>query len=145
MGNGQKVVARYKDGSLVKGYARNFRGDTETVKLLHPKAGTEKSVPLDDLKAIFFVKTFKGYRDYVERKAFGMRKSGGRKVYVRFSDRESLLGFIDGEIPWERGFSLAKLGDKTKGFFLVPTDSNSNNNRIFVVGSAIKDITIMVV
>ncbi len=140
----EKVVARYKNGTLVKGYVSSFRIDADTLRLREQKAKEDSSVPLNDLKAVFFVKTFKGYRDRVERKVFGLRKNSGRKVYVKFSDRESLLGYIDGEIPWDKGFSLAKLGKKAKGFYLLPVDSSSNNMRIFVVGSAIKDITIMV-
>ena len=140
----EKVVARYKDGTLVKGYVNNFRVDADTIRLREPKAKEDHSVPVNDLKAVFFVKTFKGYRDRVERKAFGLRKHNGRKVYLKFSDRESLLGYIDGEVPWDKGYSLAKLGKKAKGFYLLPVDSASNNSKIFVVGSAIKDITIMV-
>ena len=140
----EKVVARYKDGSLVKGYVSNFRIDADMVRLRTPQAKEDHRVPINDLKAVFFVKTFKGYRDRIERKVFGIRKHNGSKVYLKFSDRESLLGYIDGEVPWDKGYSLAKLGKKAKGFYLLPVDSASNNSKIFVVGSAIKDITIMV-
>ncbi len=145
MSEEEKVVARFKDGSLVKGYVRNFRVDAETVRLRTPKNRNEITVPVENLKALFFVKTFSGYREYVERKVFGIRKNAGRKVFVKFGDKESLLGFIEGAVPWNRGFSLTKPGMKAKGFFLVPVDSDSNNTKVFVVGSAISDITIMVV
>jgi hypothetical protein len=143
MNEEKKVVARFKDGTLVKGYVRHFRIEADAITLREPKTHTLRSVPINDLKAVFFVKTFSGYREYVERKAFGLRNHPGCKIYIKFSDRESILGYVDGDVPWDRGFSLAKLGKKAKGFFLVPVDGNSNNNRIFVVGSSIKDITMM--
>jgi hypothetical protein len=41
----------------------------------------------------------------VERKAFGIRKNPGKKVFIKFSDYETLVGFIEGEVPWDKGFS----------------------------------------
>jgi hypothetical protein len=112
--------------------------------VLSDQTNEEKRVPIEELKALFFVKSFEGSSRYVERKVFGIRKSLGRKVFVKFVDKESLVGFIEGEIPWDKGFSLAKLGKRVKGFFLTPVDGDCNNDRVFVVGSAIENITIMV-
>lgn len=145
MVDGEKVVARFRNGALVKGYVKNFKIDRERITLNEPRTHKVRRIPVDDLKALFFVKTFKGYGDYVERKVFGIRKNAGRKVFVKFNDRESLVGFIDGALPWNKGFSLSMLGRKAKGFFLVPADGDSNNSKVFVVGSAIRDITIMVI
>ena len=145
MDNEEMVVARYKDGRLLKGYVRNFRIDSDVILLREPQTQEERSVSIDQLKAVFFVKTFTGYSKYVERKSFGIRTSPGRKVFVKFKDDESLLGYIVGDVPWDKGFSLVKLGNNAKGFFLTPVDSDSNNSKVFVVGSAIKDITIMTV
>jgi hypothetical protein len=143
MGEGDKIVARFRDGRLVKGYVKKFAIDSDTVLIHEPKSQKQHEVSVDDLKALFFVKTFKGYRDYAEKKAFGIRNNPGCKVYVKFNDKESLIGFIEGDIPWDKGFSLSRLGSKAKGFFIVPCDSESNNHRVFVVGTAIEDISIM--
>jgi hypothetical protein len=143
-GDGEKIVARYRDGRMVKGYVRNFSIESETVVLNDEKTLVEIRVPIEGLKAVYFVKTFQGASKYVERKSFGIRKNAGRKVFIKFSDKETLVGFIEGEIPWDKGFSLAKLGEKVKGFFLTPVDGDSNNNKVFVVAGAIQDITIMV-
>ena len=145
MGGEKMVVARFRDGKVVKGYVKDFRIDAETVVLSLLKTREDRHVPLEELKAIFFVKTFEGVSDHVERKAFGIRKLTGRKVFVKFSDRETLVGFVEGDVPWDKGFSLAKLGRNAKGFFLTPVDGDCNNERVFVVGSAIQDVTIMVV
>jgi hypothetical protein len=67
-------------------------------------------------------------------------------VFIKFKDRESLIGFIDGEVPWQKGFTLTKPdGTEDTGFFLTPSDNDSNNIKVFVVCSAIEKVTIMVV
>ncbi|MCK9420655.1 MAG: hypothetical protein M0R70_14900 [Nitrospirae bacterium] len=146
MGNDEeeKIVARFRDGRLMKGFVRDFNIESDTVILRDREKNTESRVPIEELKALFFVKNFEGSSKYVERKVFGIRKNLGRKVFIKFIDKESLVGFIEGEIPWDKGFSLAKLGKKAKGFFLTPVDGDSNNERVFVVGSAIDNVTIMV-
>jgi hypothetical protein len=143
-GEGEKIVARFKDGRLVKGYVNDFSIESDTLVLNDEKTHQEICVQVDGLKAVYFVKTFHGASTYVEKKAFGIRKKPGRKVFIKFSDKETLVGFIDGEIPWDKGFSLSKLGKNVKGFFLTPVDGESNNDKVFVVGTAIQDITIMV-
>lgn len=143
-GDGEKIVARFRDGRLVKGYVRGFSIESDTVILNDQKTLQEILVPITELKAIFFVKNFGGTSKYVERKAFGIRKNPGKKVFIKFSDNETLVGFIEGEVPWDKGFSLAKLGNKVKGFFFTPVDEDSNNNKVFVVAGAIQDITIIV-
>ena len=145
MEEGNRVVVRFKDGRLVKGHVRDFSIDADTIVLNEHETGRERRVPFDDLKAIYFVKTFSGFHQYVEKKAFGTRKIEGRKVFVKFNDKETLMGVIEGDIPWDKGFSLAKLGDKAKGFYIIPVDGDSNNDKVFVVGNAIEDVTIMVV
>ncbi len=138
------VIARFRDGRMVKGYAKDFRIDADTLALYEHRSKGEHAIPIDELKGVFFVKNFKGFSFYDEKKVFGLDKNRGTKVYVKFSDNEGLVGFIEGKIPWDKGFSLSKLGHNAKGFFLTPVDSKSNNNKVFVVGSAIQDITIMV-
>jgi len=123
---------------------RGFSIESDTVVLNDQKTLQEILVPITELKAIFFVKNFGGTSKHVERKAFGIRKNPGKKVFIKFSDNETLVGFIEGEVPWDKGFSLAKLGKKVKGFFLTPVDEDSNNNKVFVVAGAIQDITIIV-
>jgi hypothetical protein len=147
MGNDEekKIVARFRDGRLVKGIVRNFSIESDTIILSDQKTNMESSVPIEDLKALFFVKDFEGSREYVERKIYGVRQNPGRKVFVKFIDKEPLVGFIEGEIPWDKGFSLARLGKRAKGFFLTPVDGECNNERVFVIGSAIDSVTIMVV
>jgi hypothetical protein len=145
MGDIEKVVARYSNGQTLKGYVTDFGVSSETVTVEDLETQSANKILIDDLKAIFFVKSFTGRGEYVEKKAFGIRKNPGRKVFVKFKDNETLVGYIDGDIPWAKGFSLAKEGNKAKGFFMVPVDSDSNNIKVFVVGTSIQDLTIMMV
>ena len=145
MGEVEKVVARYSNGQTLKGYVKDFEVSSETVTVEDLESRIAHKILIDELKAVFFVKSFTGRGEYVEKKSFGIRKNRGRKVFVKFKDNETLVGYIDGDIPWAKGFSLAKEGNKTKGFFMVPADSDSNNIKVFVVGTSIQDVTIMMV
>jgi len=139
----EKVVARFRDGKMVKGYVKDFQINGEAIVLVDQEGHAMRDVRIEELKALFFVKTFEGFHKYVEKKAFGIRRLAGCKVLVKFLDNEVLVGIIAGEIPWNKGFSLARLGEHAKGFFLTPVDGDSNNDKVFVVGSAIQDISIM--
>ncbi|MDP2754864.1 MAG: hypothetical protein Q8P40_10820 [Nitrospirota bacterium] len=143
MENIHRVVVRFNSGDILKGYVRNFIADEGFVTLEEAGTCKEQSVPIGELKAIFFVKTFEGVSGYRDKKAYGIRKSIGRKVYIRFNDGESVIGFMEGDVPWKKGFFLSKPDKRIKGFFMIPVDSDSNNIKVFVVGSAIRDITLM--
>jgi hypothetical protein len=96
-------------------------------------------VKISDLKAIFFVRTFEGDKTYSDKKSFIRATAKGKKVFVRFYDGESMMGHIEGQVPWEKGFFLeAKKG----GFFLIPVDEQSNNIRVFVVANSVQDVTV---
>jgi len=143
MSGEQRVVARFTDGRVLKGYINEFTAESDYVVLDEAGSGKEQRIPVSDLKALFFIKSFEGDRQYREKKTFGISPNKGKKVYVKFFDRESLVGFVEGEVPWGKGFFLSGEGSKTKGFFLIPVDGNCNNIKVFVVGRAIEDITLM--
>jgi hypothetical protein len=62
---------------------------------------------------------------------------------VKFRDGESMVGFLDGELPWDKGFFLSKQENGRKGFFLLPADTEGNNVRVFVVSSSVDDVTVV--
>ena len=84
-------------------------------------------VRLSDLKAVFFVKSFAGNRDYDERKEF-VAAFTGRRLAVRFSDGEVLVGTSFNYSP------------SAAGFFLFPADQSSNNDKVFVVAAAVAEV-----
>ncbi|MDH5202986.1 MAG: hypothetical protein OEZ31_02100 [Nitrospirota bacterium] len=139
----ENVVVRLNSGKLLKGYVRDFSVHSNVVVLEEFESRQELRIPIIEVKAIFFVRTFEGDKSYREKKSYGLRQNLGRKVYIKFRDGEAMMGFIEGKIPWEKGFFISNPDNKVKGFYLIPTDSGSNNIKVFVVGSSIKDMTIM--
>ncbi|GAB4539610.1 MAG: hypothetical protein Fur0020_08530 [Thermodesulfovibrionia bacterium] len=131
-----KVVARYKDGRLIKGKTNDFSVnkprfhiEVDSGKSIGVRMEALRSVEInvDELKAAFFVKDLEGdrrRRDIYEDIISG----GGRKVRVRFFDGEEIIGYAHSYDP------------NRLGFFIVPADIKSNNQRIFVVNSAIEKV-----
>jgi hypothetical protein len=120
-----KVVVRYADGKVVKGYTQDFFPNKDRF-YLHPQersTGQDSQLVLvRDLKAIFFVKDFGGNPAYDERRQFADGdKPQGRKMEVLFKDGEKLVGSTLGYDP------------SRAGFFIHPADDKSNNMRVFVV------------
>lgn len=125
-----RVVARYRDGRVLKGHTRNFDANRSMFGLALLESAPEDEplvVRLTDLKAVFFVKSFEGDRDYDERKAF-VAAFTGRRLAVRFSDGEVLVGTSFNYSP------------SSEGFFLFPADQSSNNDKVFVIASAVAEV-----
>ena len=64
-----KIVARYLDGRMIKGFTQDFFPNKPSFHLF-PEAnpsGEGAKVFLIDLKAVFFVRDFLGKPDYDER------------------------------------------------------------------------------
>jgi len=128
-----KIVARYLDGRIVKGYTQHFDPDRSRFHLRKAPAEASDEIRTDlrmeELKAIFFVRTLEGNPHCRSRREFieGDRSYGDR-VEVTFGDGEVVRGFrIDDCI-------------RRSGFFLLPPDPKGNNIMIFVVSTAVKDI-----
>src|SRR3989337_1541551 len=141
MSDNEKVVARFNDKRLLKGYVGKFTGDSATVIIKEADTGKEHAVPIEDLKAIFYVRTFEGSKEYKEKKIYGAGKKLGRKVFVKFRDGEKLVGFLEADVPPDKILSFLKSDGSKKGFFLVPVDAECNNTRVFAAWNAIDDIT----
>jgi len=136
----QKAILRFVDGRMLKGLIKEFTLADNYVYIEDESSETQK-IKLNQLKAIFFVKDFQGNRTHREKKSFAATKPSGKRLFVRFKDGEQMTGFLEGTVPWETGFHLDL--KKTSGFFLKPVDSDSNNLRIFIVTSALDDLTTM--
>ncbi len=147
MDNAEKVVIRFMDGMMLKGIVKNFSVATDEIHFEEAGSGITHDVPFADLKAVFFVKSLEGDPAHREKKLFSARKDpdhAWRKIFIKFKDGENLYGFLKGEVPWKQGFFVAEPQTAARGFFVIPTDEESNNIKIFVVGSSIKDITSIV-
>jgi len=138
----QKVVIHYHDGKIRKGFLHPFQlTDEETIFSKEDQQTSETlKVPLRDLKAIYYVKDHQGDKDFKEKKKFGLAASKGRKVMVKFKDRELVCGYVTESLPWVLGKFQPEPDSSRFGFFLIPADPESNNLKIFVVVSALKEI-----
>jgi PilZ domain len=120
----QKVVARFRDGHLVRGYTADFHPSKPQLHLsAEPNSSDTLFLQLSQLKALFFVRDFTGDQTRVDRQEFGSAPQG-RKVVVTFNDGETLTGSTLGY----RG--------EGNGFFVNPADPRSNNLRVFVAPGA---------
>jgi len=139
----EKAVMRLMNGKLLKGYIREFSPDQKEVTIEEEGTGVLHPVNIGDVKAVFFVKSFGGDHEYKEKKSYGNAKIKGQRVFVKFRDGEGLVGFLEGDVPWEKGFFLSKQDSDLKGFFLLPVDEDTNNIKVFVVASSVDAVTVV--
>ena len=126
----QKIVVRYAEGQLLKGYAQDFSPSRSQFSLwpsLTSKAHERVIVPLARLKGVFFVRDFNGNPGYVER-ADAEQAQHGRRIEVTLVDDEVISG---------RTLSYRSDG---YGFFVIPADPLANNIRIFIVSAAVRQV-----
>ena len=129
-----RIVVRYRDGRVLKGHTYDFSPQREIFHLVNiDTRGIRRNheVHCADLKAVFFVKTFEGDKEYVEKREFG--ESGtitppGLKMKIKFYDGETMTGSSPG------------YSEGRQGFFVIPIDPDSNNNRIYIVSDAATDV-----
>jgi hypothetical protein len=128
-----KLVVKFKDGKIVKGWSTNFRPNKEIFHL-HPLEEYGKDViviEVSSLKAVFFVKDFIGDKDYKKVRTFKGQPKGTpseRKIIIIFRDGENFYGTTHSYNP------------ERKGFFAYPIDPKDNNDRVFVVAPAIESV-----
>lgn len=125
-----KVVARFREGSLLKGSTQDFFPKKQSfhVQLEGGQDDPLAEVEVARLKALFFVKTFEGDPRHEVPDSLENAAGSGRKMLVTFEDGEQMLGFTMGYNP------------QAPGFFLIPADEGSNNERVFVVNAAVASI-----
>lgn len=125
----RKLIVRYRDGRLLKGYCRGFQPMTGHVHVSaapDAPALSRVTVPLSHLKALFFVYDLEGGAAApVESKA-RVDLLRGRQVTVTFLDGEALAG------------TTMTYSADGPGFFVLPLDESSNNEQIFVVTGAVR-------
>jgi hypothetical protein len=121
-----KVVVRFKDGSVSKGKTSDFFPN-KTQFHLEAADGEIVQVSIEELKAVFFVKDLDGNKNHKDN-YIDTVAGGGRKIKVVFSDGETVTGYTLGYSP------------DRQGFYVTPADLQGNNDRIFVVKSATREI-----
>jgi len=129
-GRPERVVLRYCDGRAVPcRLAGGFRPGNEVVEAILEDGG-RASVPLTELKAVFFLKDPKRRRVEMELDTAPGEEHRGARARVEFADGEIIHGRVE-------QYSIAD-----RGFFLYPAARESNNEKIFVVASALTSLVI---
>lgn len=121
-----KIVIQLKDGTIVKGQTSDFFPNKPLFHLTTLEGNVE-AFKTEDLKAVFFVKDCNGDKSY-EYSYDDMIAGGGRRIKVDFADGEVMIGYTQGYSP------------DRPGFFVIPADLKGNNEKVFVVKSATKNI-----
>ena len=126
---GNKVVARYRDGRMVKGVTTDFLPTRDFFHVAPDGGGNPIPVRHGELKAIFFVRDFAGDPAHRTTNQFdASRAVVGRKLRVVFKDGEVIVGTTQGYQPGR------------PGFFIVPADTSSNTERCYVLTAATKEV-----
>lgn len=139
MGGGSlgKLVAHFRDGLIVKGFSRDFDPAAEFFHLVRRRGGVAASreVRLDELKALFHVKTW-GRKDRHMGREPGFPEGDVNRPpdgpYIRtvaeFFDGEKIFGFTRDYDPGR------------PAFYLYPADPEDNNAKIYVPQSSLVNI-----
>jgi hypothetical protein len=127
----QKIVVRYREGAMLKGYTLDFHPSRSHLSLwpsVRAHVSERVIVPLTRLKALFFVKDFAGNPSHRENNRTAPNAGAGRKIEVTFCDREVIRG------------STLNYRPEGIGFFVTPADASGNNQRVFVINGAIRQV-----
>jgi hypothetical protein len=143
----RKVVVKLRSGEVVKGHFilpgtaaaadpfcdwNQTRQTAITVRLLNSNAPMQ--IALNDVKAVFFVKSFRGdskrknLRFYTNGPAVGTIWAE-----IRFKDNEIIEAIIENS-------AQHLMGD---GFMLRPSDADSNNTLVYINKSAIANYRVL--
>jgi hypothetical protein len=125
-----RIVIRYKNGHMLKGFTHNFvatKGFVYVSTDPSESLDARTAVPFTEVKAVFFVRDHDGNPGYAENKRLDP-SIGGRSVSVTFSDGEELIG------------TSVNYNSSAPGFFVHPADLESNNERVFIVAASVRAV-----
>jgi hypothetical protein len=125
-----KVVVRFKDKTLLKGTISNFSPFFLSYFQLELLNGDSVIVNIDKIKAMFFVKSFEGDKQYKYKYEDKLSRVGD-KIALQFEDGERMVGYTQ------------HLDYSTKGYFITPADVNGNNTYVFASKSAIDNMSFL--
>jgi hypothetical protein len=105
-------------------------GSPETFRVRRLDNDLVEDIPINDVKAVFYVNSFEGNSDHKQLN-FHTRAPIVHGIWMRFQ-------FLDGEVMEGIVFnSIRYLVDP--GFFMMPTDPGSNNKLVYVLKSWLVD------
>ncbi len=125
------VVARFRDGRVLKGSSLNIDPNRPTCHLRTDDHDVQV-LRLKELKALFVVKCPDGNATFEESfdcTPGDIRLLGAAKIAVHFEDGETIVGMSTHYPPSDSSL-----------FFMVPIDPKSNNIRILVNLDAVTSV-----
>lgn len=127
------IVVHYADGRVKKGFTRDFFPNKTAFHLISPQdPASIQEIEVSALKAVFFVKTFTGDPDHIDRKGFDPgERMLGKRLKITFKDGEEFYGVSQAYHP------------NAQGFFIIPVDKDCNNIRAFIVNSSVEKAEIV--
>ncbi len=128
----QRLVVRYKEGRVKRGMCfalnpQDVEFHLDVVGDAGVPTGESALVRFEDLKAVFYVKSFDGKFNKTAVQQEWMPEGG-----------ELVVKFKDGEVI--RGISLHRYRGDEPRFYVIPKDPKSNNISILVEASAVERV-----
>lgn len=134
-GNRRKVILRKLDGQIVKGFLDEIPEWSGADNLsIFTITGESLEIPKSEIKALFFVRRFTGNKDHAEVRFFDTHPQiDGLWIRVTFKDGEVLEGIVANNFDFF----------VQDGFYIKPPDPNTNNRLVYILKSALQDLTIL--
>lgn len=134
-----KLVAHFKDGQIAKGFSRDFDPGRDSFHIVRRegRVASSQEIRLDDLKALFHVKTWGRKDRHRGRDVSRFPEEPGTDGPPAVSSVKTVLEFYDGEKIF--GYSV-DYDPNRRGFYLLPADPQDNNQKIFVLTSSLVNI-----
>lgn len=130
----KKVIVRKMDRDTVSGYVTTAFISDGKIEVLNT-AGNVVAIDLREVKGVYFVREF-GDTESLARKTFTSRpRTEGLWVRLRFRDNEIIEGMMINDL----------VQDSSEGFSIIPPDTRSNTQRIFVPRAALAEMTVLAV
>jgi hypothetical protein len=128
----KKVIVRKVDRDSMNGYvAPNFIVDGK-LELLNT-SGKVVYIELADIKGVYFVRDFADSESFA-RKTFTTRpRTEGLWVRIHFKDNEVMEGLMPNDL-----MQIAP-----EGFLVIPPDTRSNTQRIFIPRTALQELVVL--
>jgi hypothetical protein len=130
----KKVIIRKLDRDTASGYVSSEFISDGKLELLNT-AGNVVAIALSDIKGVYFVREF-SEPEALTRKTFTSRpRAEGLWVRLRFRDNEIIEGLMPNDLVQEG----------SDGFSIIPPDTRSNTQRIFVPRLALAEMSVIAV
>jgi len=128
----KKVIVRKMDRDSMNGYvAPRFIVDGK-LELLNT-SGKVVFIELADIKGVYFVRDFADSESFA-RKTFTTRpRTEGLWVRIHFKDNEVIEGLMPNDL-----MQIAP-----EGFLVIPPDTRSNTQRIFIPRTALQELVVL--